>query len=300
MYRVYDALLKAQREERVQKKRPIASEPTPEAEDSANRNASTREVLPLGSVPKIRPRRSKVRSAVDHESVMRRVSVGDLIEKPNSLLGEQFRKLRNAITTHNLVEPLRSVLITSCMPGEGKTTVSLNLSATMAKGLDDSVVLVDADLRRLSLTSLLGLRDAPGLLDILEGKATIEETLVATEIEGMTIIPGGTQSANYAELIASIRMRDFVRKLEKRYKDSYIFIDSTPIVSTSEADILSHIVDGVIVVILADKTRRDVVKTELKSINPARILGVVLNCAEFESSLYHYKYYKDYARNQKD
>jgi capsular exopolysaccharide synthesis family protein len=300
MYRVYDALLKARREKRVHKKGPIASEPKPKAEDSANQDGSTHEILPLGSEPKIKPRRSKMRSAVDHGSVMRRVSVGDFIEKPNSLLGEQFRKLRNAITTHNLVDSLHSVLITSCMPGEGKTTVSLNLSATVARGLDDSVVLVDADLRRLNLTSLLGLRDAPGLLDILEGKATIEETLVATEIEGMTIIPGGTQSANCAELIASIRMRGFVRKLEERYKNSYIFIDSTPIVSTSEANILSHMVDGIIVVILADKTRRDVVKMELKSINSAKILGVVLNCAEFETSRYHHKYYKDYSRRKKD
>jgi len=299
MYRVYDALLKARREERVHKKGAIASEPTPEAEDFANQDGSAHEILPLGTVPEIKPRKSKMKPAVDHGSTVRRVSVGNFIAKPNSLLAEQFRKLRNVVTTHNLVDSLHSVVITSCMPGEGKTTVSLNLSAIVAKGLDDSVVLVDADVRRLNLTSLLGLRDAPGLMDILEGKAPIEETLVATEIEGLTIIPGGTQSVNPAELIASIRMRDFVQQLEQRYRDSYVFIDSTPIVSTSEANILSHMVDGIIVVILADKTRRDVVKMELKSINSEKILGVVLNCAEFETSFYHHKYYKDYRYREK-
>jgi len=193
MYRVYDALLKARREERVHKKGAIASEPTPEAEDFANQDGSAHEILPLGTVPEIKPRKSKMKPAVDHGSTVRRVSVGNFIAKPNSLLAEQFRKLRNVVTTHNLVDSLHSVVITSCMPGEGKTTVSLNLSAIVAKGLDDSVVLVDADVRRLNLTSLLGLRDAPGLMDILEGKAPIEETLVATEIEGLTIIPGGNR-----------------------------------------------------------------------------------------------------------
>ena len=207
----------------------------------------------------------------------------------------QFRKLRSIVTTHNLTSSLRSVLVTRCMPGEGKTKVAINLAAAIAKGLDDSVILVDADLRKKNLTSLLGLRNMPGLSDVLAGRSGIQETLVNTEIRGLTVLPAGLNRPNPAELIASVRMRNLVHRLTEGLKGSYILIDSTPIVSTSEASILSQVVDGVIVVIMADKTRRDVVKRELQTINSGKILGVVLNCAEFETPEYRHRYYKTYS-----
>ena len=82
------------------------------------------------------------------------------------------------------------------------------------------------------------------------------------------------------------------------YKDSYIIIDSTPIAPSSEANPLSQMTDGVIVVIMADKTRRDVVKRELRAISSEKILGVVLNCAEFESSDYYHEYYRHYGKKR--
>jgi len=116
--------------------------------------------------------------------------------------------------------------------------------------------------------------------------------LISTEFKGLRILPAGFNPPNPAELIASMGMRNLVQQLRERYTNSYILIDSTPIVSTSEASILSQMVDGVIVVILADKTRRDVVRRELNTINPEKILGVLLNCAEYETSHYYQKRYQ--------
>lgn len=298
MSKTYDALLKAQREQGVHKKESIAHEPVPEPEVSIQDREAKQETPPLSTLPETEPKKPTIRPAFRHKRIINRVSIGSFVAKPDSLLAEQFRKLKSAITTHNLATSLRSVLVTSCMPEEGKTTVALNLSAIIAKGLDDSAILIDADLRKVSLTSILGLRNAVGLSDILEDRAAIEESLVDTEIEGLTILPGGVNPGNPAELIASTRMRNLIKQLKEKYRHSYIIIDSTPIISASEVNVLSLMVDGIIIVIMADKTRRDVVKRELSAINQEKILGVVLNCAEFETSDYYHKYYKHYGKEK--
>ncbi|NIN01655.1 MAG: polysaccharide biosynthesis tyrosine autokinase [candidate division Zixibacteria bacterium] len=239
------------------------------------------------------------RPLTDREKLTSCVAIGSFVAKQDTVMAEQFRKLRGLITTQTRAKGLRTLLVTSCMPEEGKTTVTLNLASTIARGPDDSVILVDADLRRLNLTKELGLQNAPGLLDILQQRVSIEQAMVDTEIGGLTLIPGGVNPGNPAELVESERMRDFLRQLTEQYRDSYVIIDSTPIVSTSEVHVLSGMVDGVIVVIMAEKTRRDVVKRELKTLNAGSILGVVLNCAEFETSDYYRKYQKYYSVKEK-
>ncbi len=279
MSKIYDAIVKAQREQAVRKKEAIPSQPVPELQP-VHRERETHQKIPSLNA---RPKR------------IIRVDIGKFVAKPDSIMAEEFRKLRSIVTTHSLASSMRSVLITSCMSGEGKTKVAINLSATIAKGLDDSVILVDADLRKKSLSSLLGLRNTLGLSDILAGRADIQQILINTEVKGLTILPAGSDPPNPAELISSIRMRNLVQTLRKRHSGSYILIDSTPIVSTAEASVLSQMVDGIIAVIMADKTRRDVVRRELNTINREKILGVVLNCAEFETSDHYYKYH-DYQK----
>jgi len=289
MSRFYDALMKTQWKQSVHKKRKIPFEPVPEQPQAAGPEKEVdRETAFLDDTSEITSEKAIGKARVAHERITR-VTVEEFVAKPDSLMAEQFRKLRSIIATHNFTSSLRSVLVTSCMPGEGKTKVTINLSATIARGLDDSVILVDADLRRKSLSFLLGLQNTLGLSDVLAGRAGIQEAIINTEINGLTILPAGFNPPNPAELIASIRMKNLVERLKEGNNGSYILIDSTPIVSTSEANVLSQMVDGVIVVIMADKTRRDVAKRELHTINAGKILGVVLNCAEFETSDYYYK-----------
>ena len=281
MGKYYEAFLKSEKKQAVRKKRMVLSKPVPEQQIEEPESNTTQ-----GSQP--------ISSHIHHERFIGRIPVDNIIAKPDSIMAEQFRKLHSLVISHYITHSLRSLLVTSCVPQEGKTNVALNLAATIARGLDDSAVLIDADLRMKNLSSRLGLQNALGLSDILEESATIGGTLVGTEIEGLTVLPAGTLGRNPAELISSTRMKRLIQQLEAQSEDSYIIIDSTPIIATSEANALIQMADGVIVVIMADKTRRDLVKRELKTIPSEKILGVVLNCAEFETSDYHRRYYKGY------
>lgn len=296
MSKLYDAIMKAQREQGAKKKVPKPLETVPEPQALKIEKEVDQKTPTESARPEITPKEKKVQ--VGHKKITR-VTVGQFVAKPDSLMAEQFRKLRGIVTTRNLTSTLRSVLVTSCMPGEGKTKVAVNLSSTIAKGLDDSVILVDADLRKKSLSTILGLQDTLGLSDVLAGRASIHEIVINTEIEGLRILPAGSNPPNPAELIASTRMKTLLQRLKEGYNNSHILIDSTPIVSTSEVNVLSQMVDGIIVVILADRTRRDLVKRELNTINQEKILGVVLNCAEFETSDYYHKYHEYYYGGKK-
>ena len=107
----------------------------------------------------------------------------------------------------------------------------------------------------------------------------------------------GYDSSNPAELIESRRMKELLQVLGTSSKYSYIVVDSPPLIAASEALILSHMVDGVIFVVRAERTRRDIVKRETELINQNKILGVVLNGAKFETSHYYHKYYRSYYIN---
>ena len=122
----------------------------------------------------------------------------------------------------------------------------------------------------------------------------LTESDIQTEIENLMILPAGHSSSHPGELVTSTRMNALIQELQASYQNSYIIIDSTPITATSEVNALSRMTDGVIFVIKADMIRRDVVKRELKTIASEKILGVVLNCAEFETSDYYGKYYNKY------
>ena len=235
---------------------------------------------------------------VDSLERIKLISVEAHIAEQDSLMSDQFRKLRSVLNIHYMANDLRSILVTSYAPDEGKTTVSLNLSAALAKSPDTSVILIDADVRKKSTSARLGLEDNPGLSEILDDKADFEEVMVQTEIEGLNILPAGNDSANSVELTSSIRMKDLLQQLRQRYQNSYIIIDSAPLIVASETTAISHIVDGVIIVIMADSTRRDVVKREIESTNKRKIVGVVLNAADFETSYHYQDYYRKYYKKE--
>jgi capsular exopolysaccharide synthesis family protein len=292
MSKIYEAILKVEREQAVDSEISVPSEPEPEEEASFRNEATEAERLLTDAPSIIPPKGPMPKTKGPVERFASHISVGRFLARPNSISEEQFRKLKSAITTHHLARSLRSVLVSSCMPGEGRTTVALNLSAIIAKGPDDCAILIDADLRRQGLTSLLGLRNAPGLSDILEERASVDEVIVETEIDGLDILPGGFNPGNPSELLGSRRMRNAVEQLKQRRGSPYIIIDSTPMISTAEVNALSQMVDGIVVVIMADKTRRDLVKRELQAIKVDKPLGVVLNRAQFETSDYSDSYHK--------
>lgn len=203
---------------------------------------------------------------------------------PDSVASEQFRKLRTQLLRLHIPHPPRTILVTSSTAGEGKTFVAANLAAGIAHDFQAYSLLVDCDLRNPSLGKWLGIHNGYGLSDYLVGKKEIPELLIKTEVERLKILLGGTLQDNPTELIGSARMEALIKELKERYSDRYIILDSTPLLATSEPEVLSRLVDGIIFVVRAGVTPRETVKQAVSFLEKDKILGVVLNDLQFKSS----------------
>jgi len=275
--KIHKALEKAQRE----REGDIAREVLPqvlEDVEKGNANRATRSTGP-------RPRGPMVAEKVI--SGQRLVTFYD----PDSVASEQFRKLRTQLLRLRLPQPPRTILVTSARAGEGKTLVSANLAAGIAHDFNAYALLVDSDLRSPSLGGWFGISNGYGLSDYLVGKKEIPELLFKTEIDRLRILLGGTLQENPTELIGSPRMESLVQELKSRYSDRYIIFDSTPLLATSEPEILSRLVDGILIVVRAGETPRETVKQAIASLEKEKILGMVLNDLQFKSSGLNNRYF---------
>lgn len=205
------------------------------------------------------------------------------VSQPGSLAAEQFRKLRTNIIRPKSSVPLRTIMVAAAMSGEGKTFVSVNLAASIATDLHCHALLVDCDLRNPSLAQWFGFREGKGLSDYLGGNEPLSELLRKTEVEKLSLLTAGSVEDNPTELIGSKKMEALVHELKSRYNDRYIIFDSTPLLATSEPELLSKLVDGIIFVTRAGVTPRETVKQALSSIEKGKILGFVLNDLQFRS-----------------
>jgi polysaccharide biosynthesis transport protein len=213
---------------------------------------------------------------------------------------EAYRVLRTSILFASPEPAPRVLLITSTLPGEGKTLTAANLGTAIAKTEVD-VLLIDADLRRPSLHELFGVPREPGLGNYLVGE-TDELPLMATLAPRLFIMPAGLTLPNPSELLGAERMRGLLRRLPERF--GQVILDSPPLMSITDAAILSTQVDGVLLVVKAEtvprKAVRDV-KDHLLELQ-APLLGVVLNDVPLQGGSYyysHYRYYSSYYADDK-
>lgn len=212
------------------------------------------------------------------------------LTKPFSLASEQVKKLRTKIILSAPEHlPNKTILVTSAVPREGKTTVALNLALSLAQGLDEHVLLVDCDFRKPEISKYLGLEFNRGLSNYLTSNIDLSSVLVKTDLSRLTILPMGIAPAKPSELLASERMTHLIEDLQSRYQDRYIIFDTTSLLSTTEADILASQVDGIIIVLRYGETDRDVVKQALKNVDREKIIGIVFNGADYRSSSFYYQ-----------
>jgi protein-tyrosine kinase len=201
--------------------------------------------------------------------------------KTGSLAAEQFRKLRTYLLK---LQPMNTIMVTSALQGEGKSFVSANLAVGIAYDLHLHALLVECDLRNPSLGNQFGLSDGKGLSDFLVGKESIPNLITPTRIEKLSLIPGGSIPLNPAELVGSKRMEAMVEEVKNRYNDRYIIFDTTPILATSEPEIMAKWVDGIILVVRAGVTPRETVQQAINLLGKEKLLGIILNQVEFKSS----------------
>ena len=205
--------------------------------------------------------------------------------QPRSLAAEQFRKLRTYLLKSKSSEVPGTIMVTSATSGEGKSFVSANLAIGIAHDLNSHALLVDCDLRDPSLAHWFGLGDGNGLSDYLRGDGNISELIRKTQLERLSLLPAGkVEEDNPTELIGSNKMEALVHELKSRYHDRYVIFDSTPLLATSEPEVLAKLVDGIVIVVRAGITPREMVKQAIASLEEKKILGFVLNEVQFRSS----------------
>jgi protein-tyrosine kinase len=185
-------------------------------------------------------------------------------------------------------------MVTSALPGEGKTFTAVTLAMSIAMEVDTTVLLVDGDVAHPDLPKVLGIPSAPGLLDVLtHDDIEVGDALVRTNVDGLSILPAGSHHRRATELLASEQMAILLRELASRYSDRIIVFDSPPLLPTTEARVLATHMGQIVMVVAADSTRQRVVSSALSTIESCEVVLMMLNKADKTDVGAYYDYYAD-------
>ena len=218
-----------------------------------------------------------------------------VLSAPDSAEAENFRILRTQLLFARDRERPRTIMVTSSFPAEGKTFVAVNLAVSLALGIDEYVLLVDCDLRHPRIHEILGYRNGEGLHECLTGKKQLQDLIFRTQIEKLSLLLAGEPPPNPTELLSSAAMRAFLEEIKQRYKDRFIIIDTAPSHITAEAKALAEYVDGIILVVMAERSPRKAIRKSIETLGKNKILGIVFN-GYSQGHKSYYKYYKEYYR----
>ena len=219
-------------------------------------------------------------------------------DAPKSQIADEFRVIKRPIL-HNARgaaaarTPDRTlVMVTSALPGEGKTFTAINLAMSVAMEVDNTVLLVDGDVAHPSFPDLLGVPRSPGLLDLLtNADIRIADALVRTNIDKLTVLPAGSPHRRATELLASEQMRNLLAELA--YPDRIVIFDSPPLLATTESRVLATNMGQIVMVVASDDTTQHAVKHALAAIDSCEIVMMVLNKAGQSEVGTYYGYYAD-------
>lgn len=232
-------------------------------------------------------------------SDVRRIQLNEKVLRKNRCIGywpnmpelQHYKMLRTRVSQLMQEKGLRTIMITSIRPGEGKSVTSINLALTFAKAYRQTVLLVDGDLRQQSIYRYMGIDSDRGLADYLANEVPLKELIIWPYVEQFTLISGGETVHDSAELLDSPRMKSLVGELKHRYADRCILFDSPPLLSGADAMTLVSLVDGVIIVVESGKTTYKEVEEGLALIPNEKRLGLMLNKHVAPQNSYYYPYY---------
>ncbi len=220
-----------------------------------------------------------------------------------SPVAEEYKKLKARVMRMTRQEAFRNVLlVTSAVGGEGKSVTAANLALSLSRDYDHSVLLIDADTRKPSLHSFLNVKPEIGLSDCVLDDIDVGKAMIKAGNGNLRFIGAGRKSDNPVELFASLRMRQMLDEMKKRYPDRYIIIDTPPVLLFAETKILSGIVDGVLFVVREGLAPLQHILEALDLLKDARLLGIVYNDAGPEGlngSYPYHSYYSHYHKKKK-
>ncbi|MBM7661736.1 capsular exopolysaccharide synthesis family protein [Bacillus mesophilus] len=211
---------------------------------------------------------------------------------PKSPISEQYRTIRSNIMFSAVDQQLRSFMVTSPGPAEGKSTTTANLAVVFAQQ-GKKVLIIDADLRKPTVHYTFGLNNHIGLTNVLTKQTTLENSLRETEQEHLFVLPSGPIPPNPAEILGSRGMEDLLVEAYELF-DLVIF-DTPPVLAVTDAQVLANQCNGVVLVVNSGKTETEMAIRAKEQLNnaKAKLLGVVLNNKAFKESQYYYYYGKD-------
>ncbi len=215
---------------------------------------------------------------------------------PDSHDLEPYKILRTQILQNTKAEQGNTVMITSSLPGEGKTLTSINLAFTFAQEFSQTAFLVDCDLRQQSVHRMLGIPSDLGVVDYLLNDRPLTDLIMWPGIEKITFISGGRRLQQSAELLGSDRMKALVQEMKTRYADRYIFFDAPPVLTGADTLAFAPSVDSILLVVQAGKTSLTDVRKAISLLPPEKLLGLVLNDVDAKSRSEYYAYHYYYPR----
>ena len=241
----------------------------------------------------------------------RKVKILDtLLEKnmlvPGSALDrtiwDDYRRVKRPLVSNasgrnkSLLERGNVILVTSSIPGEGKTYTSTNLALSISQEVDTTVLLIDGDVAKQGISRMLGLEKMSGMVDVLESnELSIGDVMLQTDVPNLTVVPAGMQNEYVAELLASKRMMALVNEMADRYSDRIIVIDGPPLLPTPQTQVLAGLVGQVVFVVEGGKTPQTLVEEALSLIPDEQATSMLLNKNEgLSRNGHYYGYYYGY------
>jgi succinoglycan biosynthesis transport protein ExoP len=229
----------------------------------------------------------------------RRALLQYLLDKPTSSVAEAIRNLRTSVLLANVDNPPQVIMVTSALPGEGKSTCCIAL-AQISKALGKRVLLIECDLRRRTFQAYFDLPERGGLLSVLSGAKSFNDIVYLDEASGLHILPGEESSVNAADIFASQRFADFIAEMRQHF--DFIFIDTPPVLAVPDARVIAKNSDAVIFCVRWNRTARETVVEGLRffaQVN-VKVAGLVLSQVNVNKMARYgysnYGYYKEAAK----
>lgn len=221
-----------------------------------------------------------------------------------SQIAEEFRIIKRPLIANAFgqgaarVRNGNLIMVTSSLPGEGKSFCAINLAISMAMEMDRTVLLVDADVAKPRVPEYLGIHADKGLLDVLQDpNLKLSDVLIRTDIAKLTVLPAGRTYKRATELLASAAMTRLVEDIGNRYPDRIILFDSPPLLATSESSVLATHMGQIVMVVEAERTSQEAVREALSHIQSCEVVGMLLNkTTPTPGADYYYGYYGSYGK----
>ena len=211
----------------------------------------------------------------DKDAVVRH-NIATLTADPYRV-SERFKLFKTQILTKTQIAGDRTILITSCTDGEGKTFTAINLAVMFAREVDQTVLVVDVNLKNPGILPAFGIDSREGLTDYLLHNKPLAEILICPGVEKLTILPAGNSIERSAEMLGSLKMQRLIAEMKSRYHDRYIFFDGPSIMTSVDALVLSKYIDRTLLVVEAGKVSPSQLSKSINLIGEDKILGTVLN-----------------------